>query len=268
MTPWDRAPLARIEIAPGAPTARGPRRLLVLLIMAVLCAGCPDSRPNPPTPEPLRLGHADTVVASLLIRTEPVQGEGEQFTLRLWSTADGAVRLRAQKLDVDVLDALVRADGAYDALLVRERVATAGRLGGADDPLLLRDLRLMMSELRDGPLPRGAVATGTAQQLTWPDALGWQAELDLGPDGLPTAKRLRAGEVVVRTIAYARWQTNDGLTRASQVRLHGAAEDGVLAIRVKSLDTPPVISPERMALRIPDDVERVDPVEFTQRMPQ
>ncbi len=243
---------------------------LVILVLGLLFAGCVGPvRPAGPRADELsrRLGRSPVVVASLLIRVEPEQGEGELFSLRLWATADGAVRLRAKQFDVDFLDALVRADGAYEAVLVREGVATAGKLGGDGDPPLLRDLRLLMAELRDGPLPPGVEVNGTATRLDWRDPLGWDGELDLGADGLPVAKRLLAGGVSARSLSYGPWQAFEGLTRAGQVRLRVADVPGLTVIRIKSLDSPPTISDERMALRIPDGVERVEPAEFSKRMP-
>ncbi len=242
-------------------------RFLVVALALVL-AGCADG-PRPDGPDAVglraRLGSVDVISASLLVQLTPAKGEGELFTLRLWRAGDGAVRLRAQKLDVDFLDALVRPDGGYEAVLPRERVATTGKLGSPDDPPLLSDLRLLLSDLRDGPLPRNATPDGDARRLAWSDG-DWTAELDLAADGLPSAKRLSAGGAVQREVAYARWQAYEGLTRPSQVRLRFPGDDGVTAIRLRSLDTPPVISPERMALRVPDGVERVEPAEFSRRM--
>lgn len=233
---------------------------LTVAALCVLLAACAGTvRPQPVAGVDgdalrQRLGAATTVVASLLIQTVPEQGEPEVFTLRLWSTADRAVRVRAQKLDVAILDALVQPDGSYQAVLLREHVATSGRLGAADDPLLLRDLGLLLDELREGPAP--AVATG-----------GWTAELEAGPDGLPAAKILRAGGEQVRRLDYRRWQDFDGLLRPSQVELRIPGETMVTRLRVKSLDDPGSISPERMALTVPSDAASVTPAEFAKRMP-
>jgi hypothetical protein len=215
-----------------------------------------------------RLGAAQTVVASLLVQIVPEDGEAEMFTVRLWSTADRAIRLRVLKLDVTILDARVRPDGAYEALLVREHVTTSGMLGSADDPLLLRDLRLLIDELRYGPIPSDAVVTAGPSGLTWPDATGWQAGLELAADGFPSAKVLSADGVEMRRLAYQRWRSFDALTRPAQVTLQANGDAAVVRIRVKSLDDPGAITAERMALTIPDDAERVDPTAFTERMPR
>ena len=240
----------------------------LLFALILILAGCADG-PRPDGPDLVglraRLGSADVISASLLVQLTPAKGEGELFTLRLWRAVDGAVRLRAQKLDVDFLDALVRPDGGYEAVLPRERVATTGTLGSPDDPPLLNDLRLLLSDLRDGPLPRSAAPTGEVRRLAWKEG-DWTAELDLAADGLPSAKRLSIGGAVQREVTYARWQAYEGLFRPSQVRLRIPGDDGVTAIRLKSLDTPPVISPERMALRVPEGVERVEPAVFSRRM--
>ncbi len=242
-------------------------RSALIVVCFMLCACCGTTvRPAVPDTKALvqRLGQARIVTASLLVRMQPAQGDSELFTLRVWAAADGSVRLRAQKLDVDFLEALVRPDGAYQALLVRERIATSGTLGGADDPVVLRDLRLLLSELRYGPLPPAVVVAGDATGWTWRDPLGWDAQLTVGSDGLPTAKRLLEAGVEVRGLTYARWQAFEELQRPSQVTLR--ADGDTTTIRIKSLDTPPEISAERMALRIPDGVEQVDPAEFNRRL--
>lgn len=232
------------------------------LLAALLLCGCGSARPQPAAHA---FGAARAVAASLLVQVVPEQGDAEVFTLRLWSTADRAIRVRVQKLDVAVLDALVRPDGAYEALLVRERVATAGRLGAADDPLLLRDLRLLLSELRDGPVPAGAAPDGDG---AWDDPTGWRARLQAGADGLPALKTLHDGAVEMRRLAYRRWQDYDGLRRPSQVELRVHGDPATVRVRVKGLDDPGAISAERMALAIPADAERVAPEEFERRMPR
>jgi hypothetical protein len=212
-----------------------------------------------------RLGMAQTVVASLLVQIVPDQGDIELFTLRLWSTADQAIRLRVLKLDVAILDALVQPDGTYEAVLVRERVATRGTLGAPDDPQLLRDLRLLMDELRHGPIPAGVLVADGA--WTWADPTGWQAQLSMGPDGLPGSKVLLDGETEMRHLVYQRWQTYEGLQRPSQVELRAFGDPSTIRMRVKHLDDPGTVSAERMALSVPVDAERVAPDEFARRMP-
>lgn len=247
------------------------RRVGLTLLLVLCVAGC-GSPVRPSTPAGAdadalrqRLGMAQTVVASLLVQVVPDQGETELFTLRLWSTADQAIRLRVLKLDVSILDALVQPDGAYEAVLVRERVVTSGRLGAPDDPQLLRDLRLLMDELRHGPIPAGVLVADGG--WTWPDPTGWQARLSMGPDGLPGGKVLLDGETEMRRLTYQRWQAYEGLTRPSQVELRAVGDPSTIRVRVKSLDDPGSITAERMALSVPVDVERVAPDEFARRMP-
>lgn len=247
-------------------------RAAVCAVLVLCVAGCgggvrPASPPAGAAADALRqrLGTAQTVVASLLVQIVPDQGETELFTLRLWSTTDRAIRLRVLKLDVAILDALVQPDGAYQAVLVRERVATSGRLGAPDDPQLLRDLRLLMDELRHGPIPVGVLVADGA--WTWADPTGWQARLGMGPDGLPASKLLFDGETEMRRLAYQRWQAYEGLQRPSQVELRAHGDPSTIRIRVKNLDDPGTISAERMALNVPAEAERVAPDEFTRRMP-
>jgi hypothetical protein len=236
-----------------------------LLLLCLLLSACGSGRADPPPDAAAlraRLGSAEVIAASLLLQTQPAQGDGETFTLRLWAAADGQVRVRAQKLDVDFLEALIRADGAYEAWLPREKAATSGRLDDAQVPLLLADLRLLLAELRHGPLPPGVVP---GPGWTW-SADGRDLALGLDHDGLPSTKTLNRAGAVELELAYAQWKDFDGLLRPVSVRLHQVASGDRLAIRLKSLDTPPVISAERMTLRVPEAAERVEPAAFSRRM--
>jgi hypothetical protein len=237
-----------------------------IVLLCLLLTACGSGRADPPPDAAglrARLVSAEVVVASLLLQTRPAVGEGETFSLRLWAAADGRVRVRAQKLDVDFLEALIRADGAYEAWLPREQVATSGRLDAADALPLLADLRLLLAELRHGPLPPGVVP---GPGWTW-SADGREVALTLGVDGLPTAKSLGRAGTEELALGYAQWKHFDGLLRPVSVTLRQIASGDTVAIRLKSLDDPPVISAERMALRVPDGVERVEPAEFNRRMP-
>lgn len=244
----------------------------LILAVCLVCAACTGPvRPSPPATDALRarLGTASCVAASLLVRVVPPDGEGEMFTLRVWSPPDGRVRVIAHKLDVDFLSALVAADGSYTAVLPREQVWARGRLGSADDPLLLRDLALLVAEIRHGPLPPDAVATPDPDQaLRFADrATGWTAVLRLGADGLPVGKRLLAADGrEQRRLAYDRWQAFEGLQRPSVVGLTVAGDPASCTIRLKSFDAPPMISDERMTLRLPDAAVEVAPQEFARRL--
>lgn len=250
---------------------------LAVLAICLFAAGCTGIRPGGPAPaDPpaadalrARLGAAACVTASLLVRIVGADGEGEIFTLRLWAPGDGRVRVLANKLDVDFLTALVAADGTYTAVLPRARLWTRGRLGGADDPVLLRDLALLVAEVAQGPVPaRAAVGAGPDGQWRFADpATGWQAAVRIGGDGLPSGKTLSGRDgAELRRLAYSRWQDFDGLHRPSVTELRAAGDPSVCTIRVKTLDAPPTISPERMALAVPDGAAEVAPAEFTRRI--
>lgn len=243
--------------------------ILALCLLGAACTGPP--RPAPAAAEALRarLGSAPCLAASLLVRIVPPEGEGELFTLRLWSPADGRVRVLAHKLDVDFLSALVAADGSYTAVLPREQVWTRGRLGTASDPPLLRDLALLVAEVRHGPLPpQAVVSAGTDRTLDFADrATGWAARLSLGADGLPSAKLLLAADgSQQRRLGYDRWQSFEGLLRPTVVGLTVAGDQSVCTVRLKALDAPPAISPERMALHLPTGAVEVAPEELARRL--
>lgn len=246
-------------------------RPLAVLAMLVWAAGCSSIRQHGAEVDPAavraRLGQAPCAVASLLIKIEPKEGEGELFTLRLWVAGDGRVRVLAHKLDVDFLSALVEADGSYVALLPREKVWTRGHLGSPDDPLLLRDLAVMVAEVCQGPIPPGA-ATAADGHWRIRDAAGWTADLAFDPvSGKPSGKRLLAADGSEgRRLAYARWQVFDGLDRPTAVVLNVVGDTATYAIRLKSLDAPPGISAERMALHIPEGASEIAVAEFAKRV--
>lgn len=246
-------------------------RILLALVTLLLVAGC-CGRVQPQVHEPAeareRLGQTPCLAAAMLIKSMPRDGGGELFTLQLWATADGRVRVLAHKLDVDFLSALVAADGTYTAVLPRAKVWTRGKLGAADDPALLRDLALLVGELRNGPIPPGP-ATGIPGGWRMRDpATGWTAELSVDTiSGMPTAKRLLAADgTMLRRLAYGRWQSYDSLVRPSTVTLEVAGDDATYAIRLKHLESLPEISPERMAMQPPGGAAEVDAATFAQRM--
>lgn len=238
-------------------------RIALLLGILLLLAGCPDGR-QPPPADPValqtRLGQAGCVAASLLVRTVPPEGEGEQFSLRLWADGEGRIRVLAQKLDVDFLAALVEADGSYRAHDPRSGTRTAGRLGATDDPALLRDLALLVGEARHGPVPPGATVRTDAAGAWRFAVAGGEAVVAFAAD-LPSGKTLPG-----RTLAYERWTTFEGLTRPSLVRLRVDGDPTTYVIRLKALDAPGAISAQRMTLAIPDDAVALEPAEFARRL--
>lgn len=248
-------------------------RSLSLLACVLLSACTSGVRPSPPDASALsaRLGSAGCVTASLLVRIVPVPeaDDGEVFTLRIWSPPDGRVRVSAHKLDVDFLSALVMNDGSYTAVLPRERVWARGRLGGAADPVLLRDLALLVAEVRHGPLPASvAVVQGADRTLEFVDpGTGWKAVLGIGANGLPVGKRLLAADgSEQRRLTYEHWQGFDGLLRPTVVGLVVAGDPATGTIRLKTLDTPPTISDERMQLHLPESAIEVTPDELARRL--
>ncbi len=244
-----------------------PRALLLAAVLLV--AGCgAGPRQDPPASADVaalaaQVGQAPCVVASLLIKRLPPegQGEGELFSLRLWAPPDGRVRVLAQKMDVDFLAALVAADGGFTVLDPRAGVWSSGRLGDPEAPALLRDLALLVGEARHGPVPPDAVAAVAADgQWRYRDPItGWAAEVAVDrASGLPSGKVLRAGDGgELRRLGYERWAAFDGLQRPGVVRLAVAGDPAAYTIRMKDLDAPATVSDERMALRLPEGARQV-----------
>ncbi|MEK7413398.1 MAG: hypothetical protein AAB263_08780 [Planctomycetota bacterium] len=210
------------------------------------------------------------MIAKLLVTVIPKDGDGEVVTLWLWVSNDGRVRLLGSKNGFDFLTALVAADGKYTALALRTKRITHGRIGGATDPILLRDLVSLVSEVREGPLPVGAVIT-QGENGVWQfrdAATGWAAEVVRDPEyGMPTVKRLLGPDgTEQRRIDYKRWTTFAALLRPERADLVVAGDKDSYSFRIKSLESVSEISDDRLQLRVPPDAVEVTHQEFERHL--
>lgn len=168
--------------------------------------------------------------AAITARVQEQGREPETITVHLWSAADGRLRVKLAKLDVEVLDLLLRADGTYLAWAPRAGETAQGRLADPATPALLPRLRRIAAEITDGPLPRGARPQADGARLRW-DEPPLAAELECAADGSAVRKRLLAGGEERLALDYSRYRAFDGVQRAGRVRLSGAGLEVTAVLR-------------------------------------
>ncbi len=175
-------------------------------------------------------GATPAVRAAITARVQEQGRDPETVSVHLWSAADGRLRVKLAKLDVEVLDLLLRPDGSYLAWAPRAGETAQGRLADAGTPALLPRLRLIAGEFTEGPLPRAARARADGALLRW-DADGLEAELETAADGSALRKRLRAGGEERLVLDYSRYRAFEGLQRAGRLRLAGAGLEVTAVLR-------------------------------------
>jgi hypothetical protein len=225
-------------------------RLIALGLCAGLVLGC-TPRPDPlAVPAEVRAVHAVAPAcrASLNVRVRPEAGEATTLTLHLWADHDGAVRLKVAKLDVEVLDLLVAADGTYLAWAPRSGEQARGRTDDREFPVLLARLGLVASELTQGPVPAAVTPVATAGQLSW---IQDGAEVVLTVDALGQAltKRITHPTHGALDLRYGAYQDFDGIRRAKRLEISGFGLEATAVVR--QLDAVPAISPAGMRVAPP-----------------
>lgn len=236
-----------------------------LLAAALLAAGCAGSDRGPravgpaASPAVIRAWHGATPAlrARLALRLAEPGREPRNVDLHLWQVADGRLRAKVARLDVDVLDLRIEADGAVLAWAPRSGLVARGHLGRDGAPPLLARLRLLAGELAEGPLPAGVVPAI--------DADGWwrwrQGELAVrlrvDTEGRASAKTLAADDEAAVEVAYDRYRAFDGLQRAGRVRI--TAADLELTAVLREFNPVAAISADGLRL-VPDPGARAVPI--------
>jgi len=219
--------------------------LAIMMVAGTFVVGC-TPRPEPAVaPAVVRAAHAVAPAcrAALNVRVQPEGGEATTLTLHVWADHDGALRLKVAKLDVDVLDLLIAADGTYLAWAPRSHEQATGRISDADTPALLDRLTLVASELTHGPLPDGIATTAKDGQLWWIQD-GATVSLTANLDGQAIAKRIAHPTLGVLDITYGAYQDFEGLRRAKRLHVIGLGLEATAVVR--QLDPVPAISPAGM----------------------
>lgn len=194
---------------------------------------------------------APCVAAALLVKIKPEGKSSLTFTINVWTTADGRVRLQGSKVGFSGFEALIEPDGTFVVLAGDEvcrddlEVAFAKLLGpGAQ-------LARLVEELTLGPVPGAETLSVAGRILSANDpALGHALTLELAPDRDEALRKTwyaADGRELLR-LDYSRYKTFDGLQRPSGVRLVIAEHPGEFLIRIQQLDVLPSISTSRMTL--------------------
>ncbi len=225
-----------------------------------------DSAPNPPRSAPSLAWVTDllnfhqqaaTITADLLIRAKAPNGEAILFQLSLWSPADGRVRLKCSKLDVDFVDALVQANGDFVLELVRSHEVVRGNLrdvhvfdkdGKISGPPFLAYLSLLVQEAKSGPVPAQGVTKVAEGRIEAKDAAtGLAVVTEVKADDTVVSKRFfdAPGKEAVR-LDYARYQAFGHLQRPTRLQITIPGDASEYTVRLRQLDAVPAISPERM----------------------
>ena len=255
--------------------AIGSCRLAMGTLALVALAGCP-ARPaaNPPI-DPLAIaawhGQPQAVAAVLYLTSIDPQGERTSVTLHLWHAADGRTRILMTKVDHEVLSALIGSDGAFIAYAPRTDRSTSGELADPQLPAGLAELRLLISEVIDGPLPQGFVATGADEQpqiLTGRSG-SFQAQITVDAHSAEVREKsliLPDGRLAYQ-LRYSQYRAFDGLHRPYKVE--ATASDGSTVIAyLRRFDALGDISAERMRLTIPASAQAVVPANFLEHLDQ
>lgn len=248
----------------------------VSMVMAL--SSCVCVRPQqPPAIDPIHLagwyGQPRAVAATLLVKTTDTTGDSTQVTVYLWRAADGRTRLLLTKVDVDVLAALIQPDGSFVAFAPRSNLRTSGDLSDPNLPSGLADLRLLLNEICDGPLPPGLAIGEHANVLTGPVSGGLTATVTVSPTTDEIVEKVlhdRSGGLVYQ-LRYSATKDFDSIHRATKVDTivgTGTAQTYSLTAYVRRFEVLGDISAERMRFTIPDAAQVVLPAEFLEHVDQ
>ena len=254
--------------------APGYRRWAMGTLALVALTGCPSRPAAHPLVDPLAIaawhGQPQAVAAVLYLASSDPRGERTSVTLNLWHAADGRTRVLLTKADQDVLSALIGSDGSFTAYAPRSDRKTSGELADPQLPSGLADLRLLIAEVIDGPLPPGFVAAAGDQSNILTGRSGnFQVRISVDPHSAEVREKslnLPDGRLVYH-LRYTQYKAFDGLHRPGKVE--ATASDGsTLIAYLRRFDALGDISAKRMSLTIPETAQAVAPAEFLEHLDQ
>ena len=247
---------------------------------ALLLGGCSVCRPESATQSHTNpaatvawLGQPTSVSAALLLRSVDAKGESILFTMYLWRSADGRTRVLLTKIDVDVVNLLVQRDGSFTAFAPRSKLSTQGDFNDPRLPAGLADMRLLLSEVCDGPLTPALakvlkpsdhdnVRTGSVS----PDLV---ATVTFAPESDEVREKVlrdTRGNLLYQ-LRYRTYQAYDDFHRPTKVDAV-VADGSSLIANLRRFEALGDISPERMRLIIPDTARAVPITEFLEHLDQ
>ena len=248
--------------------------------LCVTLAGCTTGRTESsaqnhtdPSATTAWLGQPPALSASLLLRSVDAKGESILFTMYLWRSADGRTRLLLTKMDVDVVHLLVQSDGSFTAFAPRSGLRAGGDFNDRRLPAGLADLRLLLSEVCDGPLSPALAKALTpgdhGNVLTGPVSPDLIATVTFAPESDEVREKILrdARGNLLYQLRYRTYQAYDDVHRPTKV--DGVVADGSsLTANLRRFESLGDVSPERMRLTIPDTARAVPVTEFLEHLDQ
>jgi hypothetical protein len=189
---------------PAASVLSSPVLLSLLLVASITmgpvgCSGDGDARPASSIDTSAihqRYGQTDQVTTTLVLRVRQPDRETLTFTADCWLDADNTIRLKATKMGIAFLDAVINPDQSFTALLVRDDEVITGSLGDlaprnnedAAAGSILINLAQFTAEAKTGPFPANTIAdpAGTLSAAL-DDATS--ATITLGRDGFSVTEK-------------------------------------------------------------------------------
>lgn len=243
---------------------------LALLVLT----GCPSARTTGQRTDadPLAIaawhGQPRALAAVVYMKSTDPAGNSVQTTLHLWRAADGRTRLLLTKIDIDVLSALVQPTGDFAAFAPRSGLRTAGALSDRELPAGFADLRLLLGEVCDGPLPPGLATKpgnhGNVIEATVGD-LTAAITIDPASDEVREKVLRDAQGRLAYQVRYSQYKAFDELHRPTKVEVVVGDGSTVIAY-LRRFEALGDISAERMRLTIPDTAREVPAAEFLEHL--
>lgn len=264
--------------------------ICVLLILAGCAARPPRTAvPFPPEQVPTyaaAYGEAQACSADLKMQVRRTDADNLNFSIILWISADDHLRASLSKLGKPFLNLLITPDGAFRATLALDDVAIdsdldqlaaaaqaidaeradrgQGRI--AEQQLnLLEDLRLLLDEIKRGPVPQAPHYTTSSRALDGFECTMRNGQIAVfrmsfqGRGTIVTDKTIYAADhTELATITYRSYDRLDGVLRPQRLELQIPEDTNEYHIGLKAIDVVPAISRSRLELTIPAHFEILD----------
>jgi hypothetical protein len=220
---------------------------------------------------------APTITTDLLIRVKSPNGDPLLFQINLWCPADGRVRLKCSKLDVDFIDALVQPNGDFVLELVRSKEVVSGNLrdikvfdatGAVSGPPFLAYLNVLVQEAKVGPVPdRGVTQTGDGVIHAKDHITGLNIITTVNPDDTVAQKRyFDAPDKEALRLDYYRYEQFNQLKRAKKIQLTVPGDATEYTVSMRHIDAVPSIPADHMRFKPSVGSTHIGLEEFLKRL--
>jgi len=267
--------------------------MISVCLLLVACGSQRDFAGSNPEAMPqviASMGVAQACTADLVVQIKRPDADSLTFTVNLWVDSHNRFRLHLTKLGKAFLSGRIDPDGSLKAMLVLDRVAVttdldqlavsakeldAERGGGslAEQQLnLLTDLRLLIDEIKSGPVPQavsyslspvhnGAIVCTMAGDL--------QAHFTIDDGRNPEVDHkwlYREDGSLLADIEYDNYKHLGTARRPTRIQIDLPRDDNTYRVRVRRFDAVPGIGSDRMQVAIPDDYQELEPKAFLDAM--